>query len=382
MYSNDTSITLTGTWSHSVENSIYETYSNASNAQLSFSFVGVGLEYVAGKKYDRGKFSLSIDGNATTVDLYQAGTSTTASTVQWSSESLEYASHKIVLSQISVDSRLGFYPYLISETWQIIIPTNITEYTATEVRSSTTGASSQTSSTSAASSTSTSSKKSSSAGAIAGGVVGGITALALALLAAWFFIRRRNRAENERIDNLPREKHMSTMSDDAARRSSYGTLGAQVHPEEPMYGYGETEPSSYATYQQSPAQESAGLTYPPTYGSNSRGRMDHGAAPSPGAFSGQGTTSLYAVDPRPTYASDVRTSGVPSSNTASMYSQQRDSFTATVPGGDGGVVANPDSNVVMPGKSSQSHAALWDDNQPFIAPSGRGTSDLSSFMSR
>jgi hypothetical protein len=49
------------TWRSDTEGGVYQAYSNESDAKAIFSFVGVGAEYVAVRKADRGLCQITVD---------------------------------------------------------------------------------------------------------------------------------------------------------------------------------------------------------------------------------------------------------------------------------------------------------------------------------
>ncbi|KAL8286818.1 hypothetical protein RQP46_004346 [Phenoliferia psychrophenolica] len=102
--SDSTQMTYYGAWRSMTLDGVYEAYSNASNASVVFSFTGVGVSYVAIKKYDRGLCQLIVDGVSPT---------------------LPYGDHNVTLQQIGADARFGYYPYLLSETWIQVRPINV-----------------------------------------------------------------------------------------------------------------------------------------------------------------------------------------------------------------------------------------------------------------
>lgn len=38
-----------------------------------------------------------------------------------------FAAHNVTIQQIGPDARFGYYPYLFSETWVEVVPTNLSE---------------------------------------------------------------------------------------------------------------------------------------------------------------------------------------------------------------------------------------------------------------
>lgn len=60
-----------------------------------------------------------------TVDLYDNSGYAQSEQIIWQSPVLPYGKHSITLYQLGPDARLGVYPYLISETWIVIYPTDI-----------------------------------------------------------------------------------------------------------------------------------------------------------------------------------------------------------------------------------------------------------------
>lgn len=89
---------------------------------------GIDWRSSAYRKYDRGLSGLKLDGLSTyTIDLYDNSGYTQPEQVIWQSPVLPYGEHSITLYQLGPDARFGVYPYLISETWVVIYPTDIRE---------------------------------------------------------------------------------------------------------------------------------------------------------------------------------------------------------------------------------------------------------------
>ena len=85
--SDSTQMSYVSTWRSMTSDGVYEAYSNASDASVTFSFTGVGVQYVAIKKYDRGLCQLVVDGvSSYTVDLYDNSGYLQYQTVIWTSE--------------------------------------------------------------------------------------------------------------------------------------------------------------------------------------------------------------------------------------------------------------------------------------------------------
>lgn len=83
-------------------------YSNASDAAVTFSFIGVGVAYLAEKKADRGLCQLTVDGkDYYTVDLYNDSGYSQGIQLVWDSGTLVYGMHNVTISQIGPDARFG-----------------------------------------------------------------------------------------------------------------------------------------------------------------------------------------------------------------------------------------------------------------------------------
>ncbi|GAA6013629.1 hypothetical protein JCM11491_002732 [Sporobolomyces phaffii] len=191
--SDSTQLTYVGTWRSDSEDGVYQAYSNASDAAVTFSFIGVGVAYLAEKKADRGLCQLAVDGkDYYTVDLYNDSGYSQGTQLVWDSGTLVYGSHNVTISQLGPDARFGYYPYLITETWIESVPTDVSAYTATQVRPSPT------------STQSSSSNHHTSPGPIIGGVIGGV--LAAFLLGFLFYLWRRDKAQRRRSEGAPVQK--------------------------------------------------------------------------------------------------------------------------------------------------------------------------------
>ncbi|GAA5896469.1 uncharacterized protein JCM6883_006915 [Sporobolomyces salmoneus] len=192
--SDSTQLTYVGTWRSDQEDGIYQAYSNASDAAVTFSFIGVGVAYLAEKKADRGLCQLAVDGkDYYTVDLYNDSGYSQGTQLVWDSGTLVYGAHNVTISQLGPDARFGYYPYLITETWIESVPTNVAAYTATQARPSPTSTNS-----------SDSSNHHTSPGPIIGGVIGGV--LAAFLLGFLFYLWRRDKAQRRRSEGAPVQK--------------------------------------------------------------------------------------------------------------------------------------------------------------------------------
>ncbi|GAA5890872.1 hypothetical protein JCM6882_008841 [Rhodosporidiobolus microsporus] len=190
--SDSTQMTYVRTWRSDVEP--YIAYSNASDASVTFSFTGVAVAYLATKKSDRGLCMLVLDNTTPyTPDLYDASGYSQDQQVIWYSGTLPYGSHNVTISQLGPDSRLGYYPYLVTETWIEVIPTNPAAYVATETVPSPTPSINY-----------SAGRRGPDTAAVAGGVVGGVIACVLAgfLIYLW----RREKARQRRSEGLPVQK--------------------------------------------------------------------------------------------------------------------------------------------------------------------------------
>ncbi|GAA5940338.1 uncharacterized protein JCM15063_002604 [Sporobolomyces koalae] len=191
--SDSTQLTYVGTWRSDQDDGVYQAYSNASDAAVTFSFIGVGVAYLAEKKADRGLCQLAVDGkDYYTVDLYNDSGYSQGTQLVWDSGTLVYGSHNVTISQLGPDARFGYYPYLITETWIESVPVDVSSYTATMVRPSPT--SNQVSS----------DNGHSAPGPIIGGVIGGV--LAAFLLGFLFYLWRRDKAQRRRSEGAPVQK--------------------------------------------------------------------------------------------------------------------------------------------------------------------------------
>lgn len=75
---------------------------------MTFSFIGVGVSYLAEKKSDRGICQLTVDGSMFyTLDLYNDSPYTSGLQVIWTSGTLLYGAHNITISQLGPDARFG-----------------------------------------------------------------------------------------------------------------------------------------------------------------------------------------------------------------------------------------------------------------------------------
>ncbi|GAA6060398.1 hypothetical protein JCM10212_004651 [Sporobolomyces blumeae] len=222
--SDSTQLTYVGTWRSDTEDGTYQAYSNASDAAVTFSFVGVAVAYTAEKKADRGLCQLLLDGETSyTVDLYNDSGYSQGTQIIWDSGTLVYGAHNVTISQIGPDARFGYYPYLITETWIESVPTNVPAYTATQIKPTPTA---------------TQSSKSSSGtspGPIIGGVIGGV--LACFLLGFLFYLWRRDKAQRRRSEGAPVQKVKKADGKMAIEDEPYSKLNA-VGSQEGGYGPG------------------------------------------------------------------------------------------------------------------------------------------------
>ncbi|GAA5950818.1 hypothetical protein JCM3765_004600 [Sporobolomyces pararoseus] len=192
--SDSTQLTYVGTWRSDQEDGTYQAYSNASDAAVTFSFIGVGVAYLAEKKADRGLCQLAVDGkDYYTVDLYNDSGYSQGTQLVWDSGTLVYGAHNVTISQLGPDARFGYYPYLITETWIESVPTNVAAYTATQIRPSPTSTNSN-----------SNGDHHTSPGPIIGGVIGGV--LAAFLLGFLFYLWRRDKAQRRRSEGAPVQK--------------------------------------------------------------------------------------------------------------------------------------------------------------------------------
>ncbi|KAM0753737.1 hypothetical protein T439DRAFT_377888 [Meredithblackwellia eburnea MCA 4105] len=237
-------LVYTPTWgSQTLTGGTVITYSNATTASVTFSFIGVGCQYIAAKKYDRGYERITLDGATTyTVDLYSAADSgdNSEAGVYWTSPTLTYGTHTVRISQIGVDSRLGFYPYLFVQGFIEVIPINVASYTATQngggttvviTTTTTTGPSTKPTTTSPTTSTNPtpspspnpnptpSPSPSNNNAAVIGGAVGGVVG-GLALLLVAFFLIRRSRNNKERDAQFAAEASRYSPHDGGEMRTS------------------------------------------------------------------------------------------------------------------------------------------------------------------
>ncbi|GAA5831352.1 hypothetical protein JCM11251_003994 [Rhodosporidiobolus azoricus] len=190
--SDSTQMSYVRTWRSEMDP--YIAYSNASDASVTFSFTGVAVAYLATKKADRGLCVLVLDNTVPyTPDLYDASGYSQDQQVIWYSGTLPYGDHNVTISQLGPDSRLGYYPYLVTETWIEFVPTNPAAYVATEATPSPTPSVGF-----------DNSSRGPDKAAIAGGVVGGVIACVLAgfLIYLW----RREKIRQRRSDGMPVQK--------------------------------------------------------------------------------------------------------------------------------------------------------------------------------
>ncbi|GAA5853432.1 hypothetical protein JCM8547_002455 [Rhodosporidiobolus lusitaniae] len=309
-------LTYTRTWRSDYSPGYYQAYSNDSEATVTFSFTGVAVAYFATKKADRGGCLLTVDSTVPyTIDLYNDSGYSEGEQLIWYSGTLVYGKHNVTISQYAPDGRFGYYPYLASESWIQVVPTDVAAYTATEILPSPTQ-------------TYVSSYKSGpDKGAVAGGVVGGI--VAAVLLGFLVYLWRRDKARRERSEGLPVQKVKKSEGkmaiEDEPDTSSgghgggygghygaYGIPGGYSDPYAgyPAYSYGYGPPPSVdPPYSSSPGPPSAWSGYPvsqhyaPPHSVGSTGdahsaryppQTGHGLSPSsPGFAPPQSRGSLY-----------------------------------------------------------------------------------------
>ena len=177
-----------------INNVTYELYSNFTDASVTFSWIGVGASYVAIKGPTRGLCQLELDESAVyTLDLYNDSGYNQPEEIIWTSPILPYGEHNATITQIGEDSRLGFYPYLISETWIQVYPTDPDAYVSTEAVTTATRYPISTALPSPGSATGT---QHPAVAPIVGGVVGG--AVACALLGFLLYLWKRDKAARAR----------------------------------------------------------------------------------------------------------------------------------------------------------------------------------------
>ncbi|BGP29100.1 hypothetical protein JCM10296v2_000838 [Rhodotorula toruloides] len=193
--SDSTQLTYVGTWRSDTTEGIYQAYSNASDASVTFSFIGVGVSYLAEKKADRGICQLTVDGTMYyTLDLYNDSPYSNGLQVIWTSGTLLYGAHNITISQLGPDARFGYYPYLVTSTWSEAVPTDVPNYTRTQTTPSATPTNEPLFPTS----------HGVNRGAIIGGVVGGV--VAFGLFSFLLYLWRSDRARSRRSDGAPLHK--------------------------------------------------------------------------------------------------------------------------------------------------------------------------------
>ncbi|BGP13009.1 hypothetical protein JCM10213_007999 [Rhodosporidiobolus nylandii] len=243
--SDSTQLTYIGTWRSDTAAGYYQAYSNASDAAVTFTFTGVAVSYVAEKKADRGICLIAVDdGSPTTLDLYNDSGYDQGQELLFTSDTLPYGRHNVTLSQAGPDARFGYYPYLVTETWMQVVPSDVAAYTATQIIPSPTAAPSKASHSSG-----------SSTPAIAGGVVGAVVACALAgfLLYLW----RREKKRQRRSEGAPVQKvkkadgKMAIEDEPAAGAAGYAYGPYGPHPPPPG-GYGDPYAQPYLGYGYAP----------------------------------------------------------------------------------------------------------------------------------
>ncbi|BGP21893.1 hypothetical protein Rt10032_c01g0588 [Rhodotorula toruloides] len=290
--SDSTQLTYVGTWRSDTTEGFYQAYSNASDASVTFSFIGVGVSYLAEKKADRGICQLTVDGSMYyTLDLYNDSTYTSGLQVIWTSGTLLYGAHNITISQLGPDARFGYYPYLVTSTWSEAVPTDVPNYTRTQITPSATPTSGPLFPTG----------HSVNRGAIIGGVVGGV--VACGLFSFLLYLWRSDRAKSRRSEGAPvhrvkRADGKMTIDDEADSKGAMGPYagygaGYAGYPYDP-YGYNShAAAAAAATYgygapygHDSTYSGASGWPYPQPYSPS------HGPAPR-SASSAESHNRLY-----------------------------------------------------------------------------------------
>lgn len=122
------SVSYVGNWRSDNAIGVYEAYSNESVASCEISFEGVGLQYIAYKRFDRGLFAIKLDGvtpytgqsplsklwdkgtdfEGASVDLYENSGFPQPQFAAWTSPVLPYGNHSVELYQLGIDPRFGY----------------------------------------------------------------------------------------------------------------------------------------------------------------------------------------------------------------------------------------------------------------------------------
>lgn len=155
---------------------------------------------------------LTVDGESSyTVDLYDDSGYAQSEVALWTSPVLPYGEHNVTISQIGIDARFGYFPYLFTETWIATVPINVAAYTATEAKSTPTSIPIPTRSPSSSST---------NIAPIVGGVVGGV--IALILLTFLFFLWRRDKRNRARggAQKVKKAEGKMTIEDDLPMRNA------------------------------------------------------------------------------------------------------------------------------------------------------------------
>ncbi|GAA6040755.1 hypothetical protein JCM8097_003282 [Rhodosporidiobolus ruineniae] len=207
-------------WRSDTTPGYYEAYSNNSDAAVTFSFTGVSVSYLAHRKADRGICLLTLDGvKPYTIDLYNDSGYDQGLEVIWSSGTLVYGRHNVTISQqVAPDGRIGYYPYLVTELWTEVVPTDVGAYTATQYVPS-----------SSASPSPSNSSSSTDTAAIAGGTVGAV--VACLLLGFLVYLWRRDKARRRRseggfgapVQKVKRAEGKMAIEDEAEGSSGSGS---------------------------------------------------------------------------------------------------------------------------------------------------------------
>ncbi|GAA5870323.1 hypothetical protein JCM8547_006603 [Rhodosporidiobolus lusitaniae] len=249
-------LTYTRAWISDTAPGYYQAYSNSSEATVTFSFNGVAAAYFATKKPTRGRCMLVLDNSSPySIDLYDGLLYNNTGTEQliWYSGTLPYGRHNVTVSQWGEDERIGYYPYLASESWIRWIPTNVTAYLATASTPSPTPSSYPSSSSGRTSSS-----------AVAGGVVGGLAAVVLVgFLVFWW--RRRGRRAGKKKGRKGGEK-LGSEGEEGEEKSGGNGEDQQQPPHHP-YGAASDPFSPYAAapYPYGSAPSSNGQHLPPPW---------------------------------------------------------------------------------------------------------------------
>ncbi|GAA6010332.1 hypothetical protein JCM10207_005178 [Rhodosporidiobolus poonsookiae] len=234
-----------GTWRCDTEPGYYQAYSNDSTASVTFSFYGVAAVYTAERKADRGICQLTLDDNVPVyIDLYNDSNYTEGVEAIWASRTLVYGQHNVTISQIGPDARFGYYPYLVTENWLAVQPTDVSSYIQTQYIPTPTSRPS-----------SSSSRSGPNTGAIVGGVIGAVVACALAGFI--FYLWRREKARDRRTEGMPVQKVKKASGKmaiedepDSSSGGDHNPFGGAPGGAYPAYGAGYGE--HYAPYGQYP----------------------------------------------------------------------------------------------------------------------------------